>query len=124
MSEESQLGPSDHGSVMLDIGGEIGALILLTPPSMLGDEIEISPVDVMDDGHSHHEHADHDHSHAEHSHTRTHVAVRERRGPGGTQYAAIFFGLREGDYTLWSIDGEPAATVGIIGGQVAQLDWR
>ena len=53
----------------------------------------------------------HHHHHHHDGQARTHVAVRERRGPGGTQYAAIFFGLREGEYTLWGVDGEPADTV-------------
>ncbi len=43
MSEQNQLGPSRDGSVMLDIGGDIGALVLHTSAEMLGVEIEISP---------------------------------------------------------------------------------
>ena len=142
MTEESQLGPSYDGTVVLDIGGDIGALIIYTPESMLRAEIEISPVgdegaDVFQlgsDAHSHgaehnHEHGD-DHTHGhEHGHShadprRTHVAVRERRGPTGVQYAAIYPGLREGKYTIWGLDGNPAETVRITGGEVAQLDWR
>ena len=72
MSEQSQLGPSDNATVMLDIGGDIGALIITTTESMLLAEIEVSHADA--DPHAH----------------RPHVAVRERRGPAGTQYAAIY----------------------------------
>ncbi len=138
MTEESQLGPSDDGTVVLDIGGDIGALIIYAPESMLRAEIEISPVD--DEGadvfqlgpgtHSHEPGAGHTHERGEgHSHShadprRTHVAVRERRGPTGIRYAAIYPGLREGEYTIWGLDGNPAETVRIIGGEVAQLDWR
>ena len=102
--ERSQLGPSDNGSVVLDIGGDFGALILMAPESMLLDEIEISPVgdDVA----------------------RTHVAIRERRGPGGRRWAAIYPRLAAGEYTVWTVRGEPADRVTITGGQVAQLDWR
>ena len=89
---------------MLDIGEGFGALILMAPESMLLDEIEISPVD--DDS------------------ARTHVAIRERRGPGGRQWAAIYPKLAAGEYTMWSLSGEPADRVTITSGCVAQLDWR
>ncbi len=105
-SEHAQLGPSENGTVMLDIGGDIGALIIVTPPSLLLAEIEVSHVEA--------DPADH----------RPHVAVRERRGPSGTQYAAIYPGLRSGAYTVWGLDGQPADKVEIVGGEVAQLDWR
>ncbi len=114
---------------MLDIGGDIGALVLMTGPDLLLAEIEISRVDgqpPLAEGYGH----SHAHTHADgtmHSHgdpTRTHVAVRERRGPTGVQYAAIYPGLWTGDYTLWGTDGEPRDTVTVIGGEVAQLDWR
>ena len=102
--ERAQLGPSDNGSVVLDIGGDFGALILLAPESMLLDEIEISPVGRDD--------------------ARTHVAIRERRGPRGRQWAAIYPRLAAGHYTVWNQRGEPADRVSIDGGFVAQLDWR
>lgn len=129
VTEQSQLGPSKEGTVMLDIGGDIGALILMTGPELLLAEIEISRVDgqsPLADGHGH----AHEHDHADgktHSHTdpnRTHVAVRERRGPSGVQYAAIYPGLWTGDYILWGVDGEARDTVTITGGEVTQLDWR
>ncbi len=103
-SEQNQLGPSRDGSVMLDIGGDIGALVLHTSAEMLGVEIEISP--TGDD-----------------THHRTHVAVRERRGSGGTRYAAIYPALHAGSYTLWRPDGQPALEVTITGGAVAQAQW-
>jgi hypothetical protein len=101
--EAQYLGPSNAGSVMLDIGGDIGALILETGPELLGAEIEISP--VGQDG------------------ARTHIAIRERRGPGPTRYAGIYPSLREGDYTLWALDGSRAGTATVLGGQVARVDW-
>jgi hypothetical protein len=104
MSEQNQLGPSRDGSVMLDIGGDIGALVLHTSAEMLGVEIEISP--TGDD-----------------THHRSHVAVRERRGNGATRYAAIYPALRAGSYTLWRPDGQPALEVTVTGGAVAQAQW-
>ena len=35
-------GPSGPGTVVMDVGGDIGALILYTPAAMDGREIEIS----------------------------------------------------------------------------------
>ncbi|MDP9115719.1 MAG: hypothetical protein M3O28_00320 [Actinomycetota bacterium] len=131
------MGPSYDGSVILDIGGDIGALVLMTPESMHLVEIEISPVEgdvpveLPQDAHAHtHSHADgagHEHSH-DHAHAsgpvRTHVAVRERRGPAGVRYAAIYPGLRAGKYTIWDVDGSPHKVVTITGGEVLQIDWR
>ncbi len=103
MSELSQLGPSQDGSVLLDIGGDIGALIVHTPPSLAGVEIEISPAGDPS--------------------RRSHTAVRERRGRDHIRYAAIYPTLPAGEYTLWRPGGPPAANVVITGGQVAELHW-
>ena len=75
----------------------------MTPPELLGAEIEVSPVGRDTE--------------------RTHVAVRERRTPAGTQYAAIYPALMQGDYTVWAVDGVAASKVTIEGAHVAQLDW-
>lgn len=137
MTEEDQLGPTLDGTVVLDIGGDIGALVIMTPASMHRVEIEISPADetaadvyqLASSAHQDdHDGADSSHSHdgVAHSHAvhRTHVAVRERRGPGGVRYAAIYPGLRQGEYTVHRPDGAVAQTVRVTGGEVANLDWR
>lgn len=103
MSEQSQLGPTQDGSVLLDIGGNIGALVLHTSAELAGVEIEISR--TGDDTH------------------RSHVAVRERRGTGSVRYAAIYPALPAGDYTLWRPDGQPATRVTITGAQVTETAW-
>lgn len=128
-TESAQLGPSYDGTVMLDIGGNRGALIIMTPPDLHLAEIEVSPVgdERASEPVQPHEHADgaahmpaHTHAHPH----RTHVAVRERRGPSGVRYAAIYPSLAEGDYTIWDLDGAIArTTVRITGGEVAQIDW-
>ena len=133
--ESAQLGPSYDGTVMLDIGGDVGALIISTEPDLLLAEIEISPVDDeranepvephshdhgMSDGDGHAHSAPHNHAHPH----RTHVAVRERRGPGGIRFAAIYPSVREGEYTVWNLDGRSAhTTVRITGGQITEIDW-
>ena len=102
--EVAQLGPSDPGSVVLDIGGVNGSLMILTSEALAGAEIDISR--VGDDT------------------TRTHIAIRERRAPGGTRWAGIFPPLLEGDYTVWNLDGTAHEIVTIVAGEVTQTDWR
>src|SRR5258708_31479868 len=65
-------------SVLLDIGGDVGALVLTVPDRYLGREIEVSP--VGDDA------------------RRTHTAVLERRVAGRTLCAAVDPGLRAGGW--------------------------
>lgn len=101
---ELPYGPTAVGSVVLDIGGHLGALALRTAPELVGEEIEVSPVE--DDA------------------TRTHTAVRERRGGPEVQYVAVFAALNAGDYTVWGLNGTRGGTVTITGGEVATLDWR
>jgi hypothetical protein len=98
------LAPSTSGSVLLDIGGDVGALSVLMPAARLGWEIEISPA-----------------GRPEH---RTHTAVRERRLGSRTQFSAVFPALSAGVYTLW-LDATTSAddVVVISGGSVTRLDW-
>lgn len=90
--------------VVLDIGGEMGALVLYTGPERNGEEIEICPA-----GHAGH---------------RSHNQVHERQFNGRTWYAAVYPELRAGEYELWNAGPLPADRVTIVGGQVAELDWR
>jgi hypothetical protein len=40
-----------------------------------------------------------------------------------TEYAAVYPGLRAGQYTIWRDERHPAATVTITGGQVTSCRW-
>jgi hypothetical protein len=104
---ETPLGPSTSGSVVLELGPGIGALVLHTPPELDGAEIEISPVDQPEgvDGH------------------RTHSQVRQRITPSGTQFAAVYPGLAIGDYTVWRDASTPALTVTIESAKVTSAKW-
>jgi len=96
-------GPTSAGTVLLDVGGQTGALVLYTPADLLGAEIEISagvPGAV-----------------------RTHAAVRARPAPGGTRYAAVYEGLGAGDYTIWRDGNTAAGQVTITGGHVTSVHW-
>jgi hypothetical protein len=97
-------GPSRSGSVVLDVGPGIGALVLHTPAAMDGREIEISTCRGQ-------------------AARRTHSQVRARRTAGGLQYAAVYPGLAAGDYTIWRDAGTPAGVVTITGGSVASYRW-
>jgi hypothetical protein len=93
-------GPSGSGSVILNVGHDIGALVLHTPADLDGREIEISPDGVP-------------------AARRTHSQVRERRVGGNVQYAAVYPGLTAGDYIIWRDGTTPLGVVTINGGHVA-----
>jgi hypothetical protein len=96
-------GPSSSGSVVLELGPGVGALVLHTPQELDGREIEISPAGPPG--------------------PRTHSQVRPRHTAGGTQYAAVYPQLASGDYTIWKDDRTPASTVTINSGQVTTALW-
>jgi hypothetical protein len=90
--------------VVLDIGDDMGALIVHAPAALLGSEIEISP-DGEDE-------------------RRSHKDVLERSINGQPAYTAVFDSLRQGTYTLWSHDVACTRGVTIAGGAIAEVDWR
>lgn len=124
-----------QGMVVLDIGGDMGALVISTPPTMAGVEIEICPAgardDTPDDGHGwwHGEwRAHHQHLHGQDGYTHApawpHVAVLARPTPNGTQYAAIYPGVREGCYDLWTRPvGPTVLSVTARGAEVTTVNW-
>jgi hypothetical protein len=91
-------------SVVLDIGQDIGALIIYTEADLRGREIEVSPRGSAA--------------------SRVHVEVLERRINGGPVFAAVFPGLRAGDWDIWENGPNPSGTIAIVGGEVATVDWR
>jgi hypothetical protein len=93
-------------SVVLELGGDIGALVLQAPAWLLGREIEISP--VCADGQPA---------------RRTHALVRERLTPTGASHAAVYLAVPAGRYTVWRDAGTPLGTVTVSGGQVASFRW-
>ena len=99
---EQVLGTSGPGSVILELGEGIGALILEAPPGLDGHEIEISPSAGG---------------------PRTHSLVRERQDRRRPSYAAVYPVLPEGDYIVWREDGAPAGQVTIRGGEASRFRW-
>ncbi|MFE9423697.1 hypothetical protein ACFYNO_12135 [Kitasatospora sp. NPDC006697] len=92
--------PSREGSVVLEIGGTLGALIIHAGPTDDGLEIEVSP--TGDDT------------------LRTHAAVRPRHLADRTTYCAVISPLPEGDYTIWRTADSPEAACTVRGGQVTE----
>lgn len=94
-------GPSEVASVLLDVGGTIGALIVEAGPDQLGREIDISPADGG---------------------PRTHSMVRERL-TDPPRYDAVYPDLQEDRYILWRDENTPAGEVVISGGAITRYTW-
>ena len=101
---EPAAGPSGPGTVVMEVGGDIGALVLYTPAGLDGREIEISR-----DG--------------DPGARRTHSQVRRRHVADATTYAAVYPDLLAGTYTIWTGEQDAAATVVITGGQITTCRW-
>ncbi|GAA1991270.1 phospholipase [Kitasatospora viridis] len=95
--------PSREGSVVLEIGGTLGALIIYTGPDEDGLEIEVSP--TGDDT------------------ARTHAAVRPRHLAGRTTHCAVISPLPEGGYTIWRTPTTPLGSCTVRGGAVTEQLW-
>jgi hypothetical protein len=101
---EAVLEPSQAGSVLADIGGDVGAAILYLPASFAGLEIEIRAVGADWRG--------------------THTGVRERHIGDKMIWAAFFGSLRAGRYELRR-RGDPSRGIEleVIGGEVTEARW-
>jgi hypothetical protein len=96
--------PSGTGSVVADIGGDMGAAILHVDADLAGREIEIRSAGSPWDG--------------------THTAVRERHVGAGVIWAAFFGSLRAGRYEVRVRDASPRTrTLDVAGGQVTEATW-
>lgn len=89
---------------LLDIGDDMGALIIYCRPELRGKQIDVSLRGC--------------------EWQRTHTDVLERRANNQPVFAALFLSLPVGDYVIWGNSREPIGTVTITGGQVTEIDWR
>ncbi len=96
--------PVQGGSVVLDIGGDVGALIAFLPESFVGTEVYISVADGSD--------------------PFTHTGVHARGTGEHRRQTAIYPQLTTGDYQLWHPADASALgpVVHVQGGAVAELD--
>ena len=99
-------------SVLLDIGGDVGALVVEAPASMVGVEVEIRPVpsggvpSTPPGGHL------------------AHVAVVPRRTPGGVVPSLVFGDLAAGRYQLCLKGTDKVElTAEVVGGSVTEACW-
>jgi hypothetical protein len=102
--------PSGEGTVVLDVGGNRGAVIIFTAEMMDGEEIEIRPVAGPWDG--------------------THTAVRRRDLRDSVAFAGVFGSVAAGKYQARVKQRTDArrgvdATVDlqVTGGEVTELHW-
>jgi hypothetical protein len=103
-----------QGAVVLDIGGDVGALVVRMPPSLAGAEIEARPVGVGSSAA-----CPSNPTHLEH------VAVLARPLPdGGEVHCAVFAALPAGTYELYVRPAGPVRlSVQVTGGAVADAIW-
>jgi hypothetical protein len=93
-------GPAE--ALVLDIGDDIGALVLYADESCLGREIDLTPVGAP---RSHH----------------LHTMIRRRRAVDREFIAGVYPELVEGVYTVWGTDGLPLGDVTVEGGRVSEF---
>jgi hypothetical protein len=89
--------------VVLEIGGELGALVVFTDGAHVHDEIEISP--------------------AGEDARRSHKDVLERVVGSRSVFAAVFDRLPGGEYTLWHEGAPLARGVHVLAGAIAEHHW-
>lgn len=117
-----------QGTVVLDIGGDVGALVVSMPTALVGSEIEISPHGARaaqpDDGAGwwRGEWRSHGHGH-DHAPAWPHVGVLARPTAHGPKPSAVFPALRAGRYDLWLRPDGDLVTAVVTGGGVTMLTW-
>jgi len=97
------LDASGDGTVVLDIGGDVGALVLHTPHELAGMEIDIYR--------------------AGEDLPAMHTAVRARDLPGGHVHAAVYPTVPAGEYVIAAVGALPALCVTVRGGHVTETSW-
>lgn len=93
--------PASSASVALDIGGGLGALVLMPSERYRDREIEISRVD--------------------HDGPRVHTGVHERASEAGSLLTAIFGSLPAGEYVVWEDASTAGPVVQVPDGGVAEI---
>jgi hypothetical protein len=89
---------------ILDIGDDMGALIIYCRSELRGRQIDVSL--------------------RGREWQRTHTDVLERRTNNQQIFAALFLALPVGDYVIWGNSKEPIGEVTITGGRVSEINWR
>jgi hypothetical protein len=90
---------ADWASVLVEVGGDRGALVLYLDEHFRGGEVEISEVG---------------------SSQRVHTGVLDRPTAGGRVLAAVFGSLTAGRYSVWQDAGTVVATIDVTAGHVTE----
>ena len=98
---EPKLPPSRQGTVVLDIGGDVGALVVHATEALCGSEVELA--------------------HPGESTPFVHTDVRERQLPDGSVYAGVFPALAVGTYTVLGRNGDALQDVAVAAGRVTEV---
>ena len=99
-----------QGPVLLDIGGDVGALVVEMPVALTGREIEIRPVDGA--------------AEVTHGHHHPHVATVPRAVDGRMVPSLVFAELTAGEYELYEKPGgKVLLTAAVTGGAVSHATW-
>ena len=120
-----------QGPVLLDIGGDVGALVVVMPPETDGLEVELRPAGATAAGatHPHHHHhrehsPDHSHDAAAGHAAYPHVGVVARPDGQGVVHSLVYPSVTEGEYELYPLpDGPVVMTASVLGGQVTRNRW-
>jgi hypothetical protein len=108
-----------QGAVLLDIGGDIGAVVVDMPSEMVGVEVEVRPAapgqgrdeDGAPGGPQRHAH-------------HPHVAVVVRPLPSGSAPSLVFGEVPQGTYELCEKgSSQVRLTATVTGGEVTELVW-
>ena len=92
------------GAPVLDIGGEVGALVVYLAGPTPGGELEACPAGDPSG--------------------RFHTGVHHRKVGNGWAHVALFPAVVAGTYDLLDDDGTPMVRVDVTGGEVRELDLR
>lgn len=98
---EPKLPPSRQGTVVLDIGGDVGALVVHATENLCGHEVELA--------------------HPGETTPFVHTDVRERQLPDGSVYAGVFPELAVGSYRLLGRNGHAHQDVTVASGTVTEI---
>ena len=101
--DRSHTAGAGQGPVAVEVGADVGALVLLAPAQLEGAEIEISP--------------------AGEDSLRRHVAVLARTLPDTTVHAAVYPGLAAGRDRLWRTPTDVALEVDVPAGVITEVSW-
>jgi hypothetical protein len=97
--------PPAGGPVVLDIGGDIGALIVyLDDEHLIGHELHVRPIGAAG--------------------STTHTGIWRRRLGNRDEVIAIFPDLTRGAYDVFDLKGSVVATVEVVAGEVIELSLR